>query len=175
MECKVILSILIFVLNERGDAFEVIEPHSLRSLPVKDAEDLLQILPLHAEPELLVEALEVLEAESSNLVFIVLVEDPLDWSTFPLEAVVELRDPVLQDHPLEAPLCLELSRAVYYCLFEVSGRDRKILAFVVECTAHSIDLVLGQACLQLLQALLKFPLSQPALCGLGLLVPPLVE
>jgi len=92
-------------------------------LPVKDGEDPLQILPLHAEPELLVEAREVLEAESPYLVSVVLLEDPLDRSTFPLEAVVELRNPTRQDHPLEAPLCLKLSRTLDDELLEVIGRD----------------------------------------------------
>ena len=158
-----------------GNSLKVIKPDSLGSLPVEDAKDPLQVLPSHAKPKLLVETREVLEAEGSSLVGIVLVEDSLDWSTFSLQAVVELANPVLQDHPLEAPFCLQLSRTVDYMLFEVRRGDCSVLAIVAECPAELLDLVCGEACLQPFEPLGKFSFAKSPWLRFGLLVSPLRE
>ena len=104
-----------------------------------------------------------------------LVEDSLDWSTLSLLAVVELANPVLQDHPFKASLRLQLSCTVDDMLFEVCGRDCSILAIITECSAELLDLVRGEACLQPLEPLGKFSFAQSSWLRFGLLISPLRE
>lgn len=82
----------------------------------------MEVLPWEDKAKLLVEAGEVLEAEGSHQVCIMLLEEAFDRGTVSLEALVELNDPVLEDHFLIASLGLKFSCAVLDELVESTSR-----------------------------------------------------
>lgn len=114
---------------------------------------------MHTEAKLLVERGEVFEGESADLLSIMLIEQSFNWCTFSAEAVIELANPILKDHPLEAPGSLELPCSFFHFVLEVCGSYRRVFALILKGATKFFDFVASQASLELLQALRKLNFS----------------
>lgn len=175
LRCQPLLLSCGLALDQGGDAFHVVEADPLVALAIQNPKNPLKVLAVHTEAKLLVEGGKVLEGKATDLVCVVLVEDSLDRRALSGEAVIELTDPILQDHPLKAPRGLELSCSLLHLVLEVSSRDGRVLAVVLQRAAELLDLISGQASLELLQALSQLALREATSLRLGLLLSPLVE
>ena len=117
---------------------------------------------MHAEAELHVECSEVFEGEPTDLLSVMLVEQSFNWCAFSAEAVIELGNPILKHHPLEAPGRLELPGSLFHFMLEVCGCYRGVFALILQGTTEFFNFVASQTGLKLFQALRKFNFSQSA-------------
>lgn len=121
---------------------------------------MLEVFSGDSKTELLVQSGEILEIERTNLIEIVFSEESIEGSTFAIEALVELADPILKYHSLKASFRLKLSGIISDSFLKTKSTYGDVFAFILEGTAKFVNLILRQTSLQLLQTIREFSLVE---------------
>lgn len=111
---------------------------------------MLEIFSRNSKTKLLVKSGEIFEIEGAYLIKIMFSEKSIKGSTFPIEALVELADPILKNHSLKASFRLKLSSIVSDSFLKTKSTDGQVFAFVLERTAKFVNLILRQSSFELL-------------------------
>ena len=120
----------------------------------------MEVFSGNSKTELLVQSGEILEIERTNLIEIVFAEESIEGSTFAIEALVELADPILKYHSLKTSFRLKLSGIISDSFLKTKSTYGDVFAFILEGTAKFVNLILGQSSLQLLQTIREFSLVE---------------
>lgn len=104
----------------------------------------MQVFTIQVDAGTLVHFAKVVEDQVALLARVEFLEQVVYRRKVAFHLLVELRDPLCQQHPFERLLVFKLLGTRYDCLLEVFVRNSKLFALVLQLSNQFVYLVLGK-------------------------------
>ena len=147
------ISVIVFGLLFPGkvrNVFDFLHVDSSFLALVDDDEDSMQLFLDHWHSDELVHVQELFKRKRTFMWLVLVLEQFLEWEAASCHHVIELHNPVDEQHTLEALLSLEGSCSCLDLVFELLEADRLILTIELETFNKSVNLCISESSLELL-------------------------